>query len=263
MEHRGILNSDQPPASDRDALARAPWGVMDMVVAVILTFVIGAVALLLRLVALAVLGVPAADAEHDPTGVTTALVAQALLDLGAVAAAALMSIGKYHLSFRAWGLRERKPIAWGASGAVLVASFLALILYSAVVQALGLSNLKPRQDVPQSLFDFGSVVPLTVLFVVAIAPFAEECFFRGFIFNGLRRHLGMIGAALVSGFLFAAIHLSNGTPSELVGLLIPFTIIGFMFAILVARTGSLWNSILVHAAFNLVGVIGYLGSKAG
>jgi membrane protease YdiL (CAAX protease family) len=89
--------------------------------------------------------------------------------------------------------------------------------------------------------------------VVVVAPLTEELFFRGFVFNGLRRRLTVPGAAAVSGVLFASVHVVD---AEKLGLLIPFTAIGFMFALLVAVTGSLWNSILVHFSFNLIGVVG-------
>jgi membrane protease YdiL (CAAX protease family) len=263
MKMAKLLRSVPPPPSppSRDDPARAPWGVFDIVAAVLITIAALAVISLVRAVVLSAAGIPQARAEQEAGGVASAVVGQILIDLCAVGAAALMSVVKYHVSLRSWGLRREQPVAWGASTAVLIASFVVLFAYSTLVRAIGLEHLQPREDVPRSLFDFRSVVPLTVLLIVVIAPFAEEAFFRGFIFNGLRRPLGLHGAAIVSGVLFAAIHLSNGDPAQLVGLLVPFTIIGYMFAVLDARTGSLWNSIVVHAVFNAIGVAGLLGSR--
>ena len=51
------------------------------------------------------------------------------------------------------------------------------------------------------------------------APLAEEIFFRGFIFGGLRRYMNLATAGAISGFLFA---LAHGDP----GLILPFWGIG-------------------------------------
>ena len=52
---------------------------------------------------------------------------------------------------------------------------------------------------------------------------AEETFFRGFLFGGLEKRLGIFWAALASGFLFS---LAHGQVSTLV----PFTFVGMMLA---------------------------------
>lgn len=57
--------------------------------------------------------------------------------------------------------------------------------------------------------------------------------------------------------MFSIIHVNN---TDLIGLIVPFTIIGFLFAGLAARTGSPWNSILVHFAFNSIGVAAQLAT---
>jgi membrane protease YdiL (CAAX protease family) len=61
-----------------------------------------------------------------------------------------------------------------------------------------------------------------------------------------------------SGLLFSLIHF-NGL--DTIGLIVPFTVIGFLFAWLVYRTGSLWNSIAVHSLFNSVSLIGTLAQR--
>lgn len=246
-----------PPPAPRDDPARAPWGPAEILGALL----VAALALLLMSFTiggvLQLLDVPSGAAEDDPAGATVLLLGQMFLNLVVVGAAAALSIGRHRLTFRAWGLRTRQPVNWGACFAVLFASFVTLTAYGWLTQVLGWDRLRPESNVPESLFDQPSVLPLTIFMVVIVAPFTEEMFFRGFLFNGLRRLLTTPGAALLSGAMFGAIHV---TQASLVGVAIPFTIIGFLFAMLMARTGSLWNAIVVHLVFNLIGVVATLAT---
>ena len=108
---------------------------------------------------------------------------------------------------------------------------------------------------PEELFRNTSVVPLALFMVVIIAPLTEEMFFRGFIFHGLWSRFGFWPAAVGSGWLFAMVHV---TGRDRIGLIVPFTILGILFAALVRRTGSLWNSIAVHFLFNAINITGFL-----
>ena len=76
----------------------------------------------------------------------------------------------------------------------------------------------------------------------------EEVFFRGFIFPGIARSVGVIPGLLVSGLLFGAAHLQ-------LSLLIPFSAVGVVFAFLYLRTKSIYTSMLVHGAFNMISLI--------
>jgi membrane protease YdiL (CAAX protease family) len=69
--------------------------------------------------------------------------------------------------------------------------------------------------------------------------------FRGFLFEGFRKHWGFLLAALLSGLLFAGAH---GQP----GLVIPFGMIGFIFAFVYQKSRSLPTSISAHFLFNLI-----------
>lgn len=251
-----------PPIASPDGgdVARPPWGMPEIAATVLLTIaVLGVVSLVMGLV-LRVLGVSSTNAENDPVGAAVLAVGQILIDVGAVALAAYFSLKKYRLSPRAWGLRRRTPFDLPRCAAVLALSFGTLIGYQAVISVLGLDNLAPQQQNIQDLLKQRAALPVTLVFIVAIAPTLEEMFFRGFLFHGFRRHLSMTGAAWVSGVLFGAIHV-NGI--DYIGLVIPFSIIGFLFAHMVGRTGSLWNAILVHACFNIFGVAAGLGGPAG
>lgn len=265
----------------RGSGAGVPWGVKEILVALLVIIaamvtIFGSLSLVFSALDLTVNG------EVERPGARIALVlSQVLLDVVAVGAAALVSLRKYRLSPRAWGLRGERPISIGLCAAALVAAFATLLVYGIVTQALGLDWLDPESNVPEELFEQRAVIPFTVFLIVIVAPLAEELFFRGFVFNGLRgaslagllprggqpvergslwtkvngvgRPLGVAGAAIISGLMWASIH-------GQVGLVVPIAVIGVIFSLLLARTGSLWNAIAVHAAFNLIGVIANLGT---
>jgi membrane protease YdiL (CAAX protease family) len=201
------------------------------------------------------LGIELSDAESDATGAAILLIGQVVIDVIAVGAAAAFSLGKYGLRASAWELTWPPRLNFGLIGATWAGAFVTLIIYGLIVQVLPFDALKPESNVPQKLFEHRSVVPLTVLLILAVAPVCEEMFFRGFIFHGLLNRFGLWLAVIASGFLFALVHF---TGVDTVGLIIPFTVIGASFALLVNRTGSLWNSIVAHFAFNLVGVLANL-----
>jgi uncharacterized protein len=82
--------------------------------------------------------------------------------------------------------------------------------------------------------------------VVIGAPFAEEIFFRGFLFGSLRGRLRFLPAAAISGAVFALFHLQP--------LLIAVMVfVGIALAYLYDRRGSLAVPIAAHAIFNLIG----------
>jgi len=83
------------------------------------------------------------------------------------------------------------------------------------------------------------------LFLVGamIAPFVEEIFFRGFLFQGFRQKYGWLPALLLSSALFAAAHLDPVA-------FVPTFVLGCVLAYVYHRSNSLWPGILFHAAIN-------------
>ena len=124
---------------------------------------------------------------------------------------------------------------------------------------LGLGFDAPEQTAVQALFDSNIALPLTGFALLIMTPLSEEIFFRGFIFPGLIRPLGLAGAMLATGVLFGAIHI---TGSDTVAIALPFSAIGALFCWLYYRTGSLWPSIITHLLFNSVGfAVGAIGAQ--
>jgi len=190
----------------------------------------------------AVLLVVALFAAGDTSAVWFAVAATIVLYVVLLWAAWRYSVGRYRCSWPALGLR---PLALGRTGrtmaAGLFATLLIAVVYGAVIQALGQED---RLKSP-SFFDDPTSAERAAIIVlaVAVAPLVEETFFRGFVFQGLRRRLGLWGAAAAASALFALAHVDPIAYA-------PIFCIGMVLAWLFARTGSLVSSMLVHAAYN-------------
>ena len=84
--------------------------------------------------------------------------------------------------------------------------------------------------------------------VERVAPVAEEIFFRGFFFAGLRRSLPFWAAALISGAVFGVIHLSTGD----FGVAGQLAIFGIVLAWLYEEHDSLVPAIALHVLNNAI-----------
>lgn len=114
--------------------------------------------------------------------------------------------------------------------------------------------ITPEQDtiVEDANFTATSLATvLTVISIVIVAPIAEETLFRGLFFGSLRNLTNFWVAAIGSGVLFGAVHLTNGD-FAVAGLLSFF---GVLLAWLYDRTGSLGPPIMLHMVNNALAVI--------
>jgi membrane protease YdiL (CAAX protease family) len=129
----------------------------------------------------------------------------------------------------------------------------------AVVTALSSAALNGGHVVPgntRQLFlqhPHGLGILLLALLVTAVAaPLCEEAFFRGMLFRLLRRRLPLWAAVVLSAMVFGLAHAS---PAVSFALLPVFTYMGIVLAVVYAWTGSLTNTVLLHALNNAVGTV--------
>lgn len=151
-------------------------------------------------------------------------------------------------SLEALGLRRggwtRRDVGVGIGMGVLamIASVVVLAITVAVVeQALG-HPYEPPSDTPQGLWFWAFAV-----MALCFAPICEELYFRGFVFQGLRRWVRFGYAGLASGLLFAFVHVE---PIRLVSLWLA----GLLFAEVFERRKTLVASICAHATLNLIAI---------
>jgi|SRR5579863_5599901 len=152
--------------------------------------------------------------------------------------------------------------------AVLAAGFayyVVTLVYAAIFQLHGTDQLSSDFGVKTSTW----AAIFTALFVCAMAPMAEEFFFRGFLFGVLRRMRVRVGghelgpwiAAVIVGLLFGLAHYDSAQPE----FLIPLGFLGFVLCIVRWKTGSLYPCMALHSINNSVAfsVNEHLGWNAG
>jgi membrane protease YdiL (CAAX protease family) len=96
------------------------------------------------------------------------------------------------------------------------------------------------------------ILLLALLVTAVAAPLCEEVFFRGMLFRLLRARGPLWAAVLLSAIAFGLAHAS---PAVSLALLPVFTFMGIVLAFTYAWTGSLTNSVLLHALNNAVGTV--------
>jgi membrane protease YdiL (CAAX protease family) len=150
-------------------------------------------------------------------------------------------------SLRELGLRgfDGKAVRAGLLGAVamyVVAEAFALLQYQ-------FTHQKP-EEAALSLFNSthdGTLIAVFTLLATIVAPFMEELFFRGLLFNAFLRYLPFWFAAVLSGAIFGIAHGSTSAFLPLAGS-------GVVLAFVYYRSGSLTASMITHALFNIINV---------
>lgn len=105
-----------------------------------------------------------------------------------------------------------------------------------------------------------------IAFTGIAAGFVEEMVFRGIILNALKKRWNIKVAVLVPSVLFGVVHVlgMDFSIGSCVLVIIAGTMAGVMFSMIAIESGSVWNSGIVHAVWNIVMIGGGLaiGEKA-
>ncbi|TVQ46111.1 MAG: CPBP family intramembrane metalloprotease [Gloeocapsa sp. DLM2.Bin57] len=133
-------------------------------------------------------------------------------------------------------------ILWGIGG--YIAAFPLVLLVSLLNQQLWQGQGGSNPLILLALESQNTIALLIFFSTAAIAaPIFEEIMFRGFLLTSLTRYLNSWSAILLSGFIFAAVHLSL---SEV----LPLTVLGIVLGFVYTRSRNLLSSILLHALWN-------------
>jgi len=148
-----------------------------------------------------------------------------------------------------WQFGLRRTALWPAVGwalAVLVGFYMLSAIYAVAV------DVQQEDELLQDLGARDSALALAAITVLVtiLAPIGEELFFRGFLFTAMRRWIDTVPAALVTGVLFAAVHV----PSKPIELAVPLVILGAGLCLLYHVTGSLLPCMAVHSLNNSIAV---------
>ena len=230
------------PAADHEA--EVPWPIWTAPAAVLTGLLVGVFGSVL----VAGIGAAAGSSKNSPA---VNLISDFVFDVGFVLTAL------YFASLR----RRARPADFGyrriavmlGIGAVL-AGGIGYYVVTAIYQAL--VHLHGTDKLPQSLGVGSSTAALVgaAVFVCVVAPIAEEFFFRGFIFGGLRRMHVVIGgqdigtwlAAAITGLLFGLAHTGSASAQYL----IPLGFLGFVLCLVRWWTRSLYPCMALHSVNN-------------
>ena len=140
----------------------------------------------------------------------------------------------------------RRTAAAHAFWLVLGSYALFLVVTAVWTSVIGIND---RENVPVSLGtrDSAGALIAAIVLVCAVAPIAEELFFRGFLFGALRRY-GLVPAAAMTGILFGCAHVASSP----IGFIVPLAVLGVLLCLLYERTGSLYPSMALHCLNNSI-----------
>jgi len=220
-----------------------PWRVRDAA----LTFVLGLGVAALFLVGAQEFyalqgGLQGAPAQ-PPAGL--AMTTTILFYLGILVGLWLLVVRRRGVHWRDLGLAAPRP-AWGLPVLLLIILFvigstLILVAATLVVELLGSSASIVIEDSMPS----GGPIPIAaaILTSLLLAPFAEELFFRGVLYQALRQRMGVMLATGGSALLFTLVHARSTMAPEAL-------LLGVVLAMMFERTDSLYPSMCVHMLYN-------------
>jgi len=161
--------------------------------------------------------------------------------------------------WRSLGWRKIKPFSAGGlprNPLVYVFTGCGLSLFVAILS----SRLKTPENLPvEELFKYRQTALLFMAMAVFVAPLVEETLFRGYLYPLFARSFGVTPAIFLTGILFGLMHgYQLGWTWTLVTVLI---VVGIIFTLVRARTGSVFASYLMHLGYNsLIAIAALLGT---
>ena len=165
-------------------------------------------------------------------------------------------------SFLARATRDFLSRIWSVLGSACLGlvAFFGLGELSARVLGLVLTEQANLNDAAISA-KVGAAPYSTAVIVVLLAPFVEETLFRGYLFGNIRE-FSRPAAYAASSLLFALLHVwqfaaVNHSWTYLLQML-QYLVPGLVMAWTYERSGTLWGSVLLHAAVNGLAVAALL-----
>lgn len=235
----GAAGPEDRPALETPPLAR--WDPRAFVGVALLSFLAAAIASVAAAARLGIFRAAAEDRSAEELFVLT--VAQDV-----VLAAAVLALAALLLRLRPADLGLRRPSRAAVGFAVSTAAALWLIATAANLVQVRLFGPHPQSVIVTVGAHTGAVAfALDFASGAVVAPFAEELFYRGLLFQGLAQRAPFAVAASISALLFA---LAHG-----LGVVIPIFFLGLGLAYVYRRTGTLWASVTTHALVNAVSVL--------
>jgi membrane protease YdiL (CAAX protease family) len=201
-------------------------------------------------IVIAAIGGAAGSSFQNPTPAVT-IISDVAVDLSFVGAALYFTVLRRQAQPETFGFRRIE--FWRGFAAFAVAGltyYVVTFVYAAIFNLHGSDKLPSELGVSEST----AALVAAAVFVCAVAPIAEEFFFRGFLFGVLRRlkvrvfghEIGTWIAAVITGILFGLAHTGSASSQYL----IPLGFLGFVLCLVRWRTGSLYPCMALHSFNN-------------
>jgi uncharacterized protein len=231
---------DLPPAGRPEAFPGATWRAIEAVP----VFIVALFAAALLTVPISLLGSCSARYDLAVLAGEVALAGAVVWWVAFIRKAPIRALGAPR---RPWGDLATGLLVGGLL--VVVAAIVLAAVQSIATRVIGHSPKEPEQVVACV---HGAGLVFLAPIVIAAAPLGEELFFRGFLYQGLRRRYSVWPAAILSGVLFGLVHLGGVA----FFLIVPsLAAVGVGLALVFERRKSIVASMAAHAAFNVVGYL--------
>ena len=200
----------------------------------------------------ALMGVSAAD-QTDGLPLVVATLGADLAFVGLTA----VWLGWRHPEWRrAVGITvNARDAAWGFGAGIVLYP---IVTIGVGLPLLGLFRLLFGEQVtsPEQLAPDMSAAAkaLAVVLAVAVAPVAEELFFRGMFYRSIRDRSGIAAGVALSALLFGVVHVVAAPWQDVVFLQTVMVATGAGLALIYERRANLVASIAAHMAFNTIGI---------
>jgi uncharacterized protein len=240
MESAATQAPPDPPELPEGAAAAPAWPAWYAIAG----FLVGLVATFI------VVGIAAAATGTTSSNESPAFTIVATVIQGAIFVGTAVLFASFTARPRPWHFGLRRTRLWPAVGWAALGMF-SFYLFAAVYSAAVHPHAK--QGITESLGANTGTVGLIVagVMVIAVAPAAEEFFFRGFFYRALRSRFPVLVAALIDGTLFGVIHY-DFSGSDLLLILPPLAVLGFVLCLVYEQTGSILPTIALHSLNNTI-----------
>lgn len=148
---------------------------------------------------------------------------------------------------------EKPQFSFGKAVLTILGALFSIYMVTGILELSGLFRaLAEKTGAPQmqdvlEILRHGDTHTRICLIIsaVIIAPICEECCFRGFLYNVLKRYSGVFAATVATGLLFSAVHTALLQ-------FIPLAVFGWVMCIVYEQTRRLWIPITIHMIFNAI-----------
>lgn len=257
-----VAEASDSAMTGAQAATRPRWGILDVGLGLlyVTATTLLAVGAALALDASGVVG------DSDDDVLLLGLISWAGLQVGLATWPVLVSRWKGQGLALDWRLRFKPVDPLVGLGTAIIAVALGAVVGTLVANGVGIApdevegNTQALTDAEESVWLYAFLV-----FVVVVAPVAEELFFRGLLLRAMQQRLGTVVAVVVSTLLFTTAHYTGGDLAQTAVLAGVIGSAGVVFAVITLQTDRLWPSIFGHMAFNGLAAsqaLGVLGPEA-